>query len=167
MNDSLNAKMELRYYEKHVACILCAVLLVLSCISIPKVSFLPCESSNLSVHVVGAVQEKTILVPIGSTVDDVLQKIELFPKADLLEIDGNRRLMRDSTLVIPFDTGITLYVTGSVASPQVLVFETPATATEILSRVQPLATADYKRFKRKRVFKTGMVVEIPERKEGS
>jgi hypothetical protein len=155
----------LRPYERHVACILGALLLTLSYLSIPKgVAAHSVAPITVSVHIVGAVRETRLLVPLGSTVDDLLQQVELDAKADIVEVDGNRKFMKDDILVIPFKGLLTLYVKGCVLQPQVLVFDMPTNASKILSKAQLLETADCARFMRRRVFKTGMVVEIPEKK---
>jgi hypothetical protein len=112
----------LRPYERHVACILTAILLALSYISISRGVFTSIkECKKVSIHVVGAVNECTVLVPIGATADDVLQQVLLTSKADILEIDGNKKFFSDDTLVIPFEDKLTLYVTGSIEQPQVLL----------------------------------------------
>ncbi len=160
---SQNSNM-LRPYEKHVACLLSAILLSLGYVSVPKVCLKEAEHKQISIHVVGAVGDSRVLVPVGSTVDDVLQQVVLSHEADVLEIDGSKKLFMDGTLVVPFKGFLTLYVTGSVADPKVLVIESPTTASEILNRVKPLESADCARFKRRRAFKTGTVVEIPEKK---
>ena len=154
----------LRPYEKHVACLLSAILLSLGYVSVPKTCVKEAERKPISIHVVGAVGESRVQVPVGSTVDDVLQQVALSHEADMLEIDGNKKLLMDGILVVPFKGFITLYVTVSVTEPKVLVIEAPTTASEILKRVIPLESADCARFKRRRAFRTGMVVEIPEKK---
>jgi hypothetical protein len=133
-------------------------------VSVPKSAFSHFEVKQVSIHVVGAASECTLLVPSGASVDDILQQISLLPEADLLEIDGSRKIVSDITLVVPFIDVLTLYVTGAVRQPQVLLFPSPTSASAILQKIQLSENADRSRFMRRKVFRTGMVVVVPEKK---
>jgi hypothetical protein len=154
----------LKPYEKHIGCFIGAILISLAFFSGPKGKQGLCEKNEVSIHVVGAVEETDVKLPYGATVDDLLERIVILSSADLLEIDGNKKIMEDGTIVIPFDEGITLYVVGAVQHKKLLVLPKGCSSQAILDQLELMQEADRARFKRRRVFKTGMIIDIPFKK---
>lgn len=116
--------------------------------------------SMRTVHVVGAVQEQFLRVPYNTSVDEVLLQVTVDPGADMCEIDGSRKITKDEILVVPFIGKMTVYVTGAVKEPGVVVLEQEATPAALAQRIIFSEFADVKAFQRKKVLKNSSVIDI-------
>lgn len=152
----------LRAYERHVAVVLVSLMIGLGLLAthekIVDEESQPAE--KIMIHLVGAVTASDVFVPRGATVDEVLRVVSIDKAADLTEIDGTRRLMREETVVIPYTGRLTLFVNGAVVEPKTVVAEQGAKAQDILDQVQVREDADVKAFLRRKKFTTGTVVDV-------
>jgi ribosome-associated protein YbcJ (S4-like RNA binding protein) len=156
----------LRAYERHVAVILISILIAFSVfVSYEKTSEGRLDNEDpICAHVVGAVFECKILVPRGTTVEDVLKKVTFEKTADFSEIDSSRRMMRDEILVIPYVGKVTLFVTGAVEFPKIVVLNIGSGPKDVLAEIQVRDDADIKTFLRRKKLLSGSVVEIRTKK---
>lgn len=157
---------QLQPYERHVALLLCAILIGLG---LSAVVFRPTaqieESEQVQIHVVGAIEETKVFVARGSTVNDVLDRIHLQKNADVAELDGGRRLVDGETIVIPYAGKKTLYVIGAVTEPRVVVLGENTGMEELIASVPFTSEADVRSFRRRKVIKNGAVVKVLAKKE--
>jgi hypothetical protein len=164
MTDKVFAKKNLQPYERHAACFLIAVLLGLGITGmrnkeIPLANSVPV----IQVKVVGAVESTELILPLGSTVDDVIQRVHLLSDADISELNGMKKLRTSETLVIPFCGKKTFFVCGAVQEPKLVVLE-EVTAQKILDQIQVDDTANVKAFLRRRVFPNGSIIQVKPKK---
>jgi hypothetical protein len=166
MIDKGFSEKKLQPYERHVACILIAVLLGLGVSGMrskelcPEVTF-----PVIKVKVVGAVESEELVLPVGSTVDDAIQKVKLFQDADISELNGMKKLRASETLVIPFLGKKTFFVCGAVEQPKIVVLEEEVSAQKILDKIEVNEGANVKAFLRRRVFPNGSVVQVKPKKQ--
>lgn len=153
-------------YERHVASFLIALFFFLGLIS-SDTGKKTVEREMISVQVVGAVRSQVVRVPKGSTVDEVLALLDDLDQADFQEIDGMKRLIEDSIIVVPYRDRLTLFIRGAVLEERVVVVERGAQAEEILQHVEPLEDADLQRFLRRKTFINGSIVDIFQRKRSA
>lgn len=157
---------QLRPYERHVACMLSALLAGLGLLVTIEGRKLRTDVSDpMSVHVVGAAVESQIVLPQGSTLDDVLARLVLDENADCTALDGSRRLGDGETIVIPYVGMTTVYVTGAVTKQKVVVLDKNAKPREVLTSIQLRDDADVSSFLRRRVLRNGSVIEIKRKKQ--
>lgn len=152
---------QLRPYERHAACAIAALLTAIGLLASLENSRL-CASKGepISVHVVGAVRECELLLPQGSSLDDVISRVVLDEKADCSEFDGSRRIVNKETIVIPFSGATTVYVTGAVKEPKVVVLEKAAKPKDVLQLLDLTEDADLSQLSRRRVLRNGSVIDI-------
>ena len=155
----------LRSYERHVAVFILSILSVLGFLSYSQKSLSTYAPGEILVHVVGAVQETHVRIFSGCTVDDVLSHVSFLETASLIDVFGSKKIYADTILVIPYEQGTTVYITGSVKESKILILPANANALYILDHVDLKEQADIARFKRKRVFKNGSIIVIPEKKK--
>jgi hypothetical protein len=153
--------MQLRPYERHMACLLSGVLIGLSAVVLSDRRPMGADQGDeISLHVVGAVDEAYVHMRAGATLEDLLQTIHLHPDADTSELDGASRLVGRSTIVIPFADCITVYVTGAVEEEKVVMLPKDAEPKCILDRVTTLENADRASFLRRKRIKNGEIIKI-------
>jgi hypothetical protein len=150
----------LTYYERHIACVLISLLIFLGCQSCLSQKGNETTKEMVSISVVGAVKEQTLFRTPGVTVDSILQNIDVQEDADLLEVDGSRRIAENEILVIPYHGKLTVYVTGAVVEAKLVVAEKNATVADILDHVILADDADVKRVMRRRV-RNASVLTVP------
>ena len=157
----LGLKMHLQPYERHVSCLISGLLLGLSlvvfCDSRPLSNF---QGDEISVHVVGAVDETHLRVKAGATLGDLLEAVRLHPNADVSEFDGIRRLSDGEVIVIPYAGMTTVYVTGAVEEPKAVAVPNGAGPSIVLQAVKTRDDADRKSFLRRKKLKNGEVIKI-------
>lgn len=155
----------MRPYERHVACLLSGILAGLGLFAaIESHHQAASTQERIIVRVVGAVEAKDIAVPQGATVDDVLANSIVNERAAVSELDGSRRVSNGEILVVPYEGTTTLYVTGAVAEPTVVVLQKNAKPRELLQFIQLQADADEAGFLRRKVLKNGSIIEIKKKK---
>ncbi len=152
----------LRAYERHIAVMLIAIMLGMGLLSLRESGSGDAnnDGETVRVHVVGAAVEADIAIPRGTSVDEALKRVQVDRSADLTEVDGNRRIMREETLVIPYAGKVTLFVTGAVETPRLVALDGVATAAAIMAQVTLSENADRSGFLRRKKFTTGTVIEI-------
>jgi hypothetical protein len=162
MKQDIATEGTMRAYERHTAVILMSVLLAFSVfVSYEKPSQdKKYDEDTVRVHAVGAVSECELIVSRGTTVEEVIKKVTIEKTADLSEIDGTRRIFRDETLVIPYVDKVTLFVTGAVEVPKLVLLNAGASPKDVLAEVLVRADANVKSFLRRKKLLTGSVVEI-------
>jgi hypothetical protein len=152
-------------HERHIACLLIALLLGLAFSGLKQGDMTTQNACPLTVvKVVGAVDSVELTVPIGTTVDEVLERVLLDKEANIVEIDGMKKINTQTVLVIPFNGKKTFYVCGAVKRPTLVVLEGEASAQKILESIQVEETANIKAFLRRRVFPNGSVIEVKKSK---
>lgn len=152
---------QLRPYERHTACFLVALLVGIGVHVVIEQYHICTEPADpLSIHVVGAVQESHLLLPHGSTLDDVISRVALTTEADCNELDGSRHVVNGETVIIPHSGKTTVYVTGAVHEPKLVVLDNKAKPKEVLQSVDLQDDADVSAFMRRRSLKNGSVIEI-------
>ena len=161
-----NQTSQLRSYERHTACLLSGLLAGLGL-------FVVIQGRNISVgvgetirvHVVGAVRETDVMLPLGATLDDVLTRIELLDGAEPTNLDGQRRMNNGEIVVIPYGGTTTVYVTGAVKEAKVVVLDDMAKPKQVLECVDLQNDADISMFLRRRTVRNGSVIEIKKKKK--
>jgi len=161
--------MQLQPYERHMACLLSGLLIGLSLVVLcDHRPFHAPNCEEISVHVVGAVDETHVRVKSGSTLEDLLQSVHLHPDADVSELDGVRRLGDGDVLVVPHMDQMTVYVTGAVEEEKVVTVPKDSGPKSILQCVQTRNDADRTSFLRRKRVKNGEVIKIKtQRRAGS
>lgn len=154
-------------YERHVGSFICALFLFLGFVSYMNNRGESSQSEEISICLVGAVKPQTVRVLEGTTVDELLSKVICFDEADLQEINGMRRLMKESILVVPYRDFLTLFVRGAVVEERVVTLQRGATSEDILAHIEPLEGADIQRFLQKKRYTNGSVLEIFQRKRSA
>jgi hypothetical protein len=155
----------MRPYERHVACLLSGILAGLGLFAAIECHHQTTSTQErIIVHVVGAVEAKDVVVSQGATVDDVLANSIVNERADVSELDGSRRVSNGEILVVPYEGTTTLYVTGAVAEPTVVVLQKNAKPRELLQFIQLQADADEAGFLRRKILKNGSIIEIKKKK---
>jgi hypothetical protein len=156
----------LRPYERHVACILSGILAGLGLFAAIEGRHNGVNiGETMTIHVVGAVRKTEVTLSLGATLDDVLTCIELNEGAEISELDGSRRLINGEIVVIPYVGKTTLYVTGAVIEPKVVVLVKNAKPREVLEFVQLQNDADEAMFLRRRTLRNGSVIDIKKKKK--
>jgi hypothetical protein len=153
----------LKPYERHVACILSGLMAGLGIFAAMEGSR-EGTGDQITVHVVGAAKTSQIEIPAGATLDDALVHVGLSADADLSELDGTRRLTNGEILVVPYKNTTTLYVTGAVVEPKVVVLEKDAKPLQILNFIQPQEDADLSTLHRRKAIRNASVLEIKRKK---
>ena len=153
--------MKLQPYERHMACLISGLLIGLSLVVFCDHRSL-CETSgdDISIHVVGAVEEAHVCVRAGTTLEDLLQTVHVHPDADISELDGIRRLTDGEVIVVPHEGLITVYVTGAVEEPKVVTISMDGRPNDILQFVKFRDDADRKSFLRRKRVKNGEIIKI-------
>ena len=156
----------LRGYERQAACILAGLLAGLGLFAAIEGRYKYADAGEMmTVHVVGAVEKTELALPMGATVDDALSRIDINERAEVSELDGSRRLINGEILVIPYVGTTTVYVTGAVIEPLVVVLEKNAKPRDVLEHVQLQDDADKALFLRRRTVRNGTVIDIKKKKK--
>jgi hypothetical protein len=159
---------QLKAYERHVACMLAGLLAGLGLFAAIEGRHTTIDSGEMmTIHVVGAVKQTDVMVPVGATLDDVLVRIELNEGAECTELDGSRRVINGEIVVIPYVGTTTVYVTGAVLDPKVVVLEKNAHPRAVLEFVRLQNDADTAMFLRRKTLRSGSVVDIKKKKDRS
>ncbi len=154
-------------YERHVASFVCALFLFLGFVSYAGNGVDKSQIEEVAIRLVGAVEPQTVRVLKGSTVDELLTQARCLDQADLQEIDGMRRLMKDSILVVPYCDSLTLFVKGAVLEEKIVTLQRGAKSEDILTHVEPIEGADVQRFLQKKRYTNGSVIEMFQRKQSA
>lgn len=153
-------------YERHVACILIAILLGLGVAGIRLRKSSPEELQPLTrVKVIGAVESTELEVPLETTIDEILEQVQLSPDADLSEIDGLKKIGCAEVFVVPFRGKKTFFVTGAVQESKIVVLEGDVTARKILDSILVTEAANVSAFLRRRKFPNGSVIQVKNKRE--
>jgi hypothetical protein len=147
-------------YERHMACILASLLLGLGLYVVYTDRYEEQEVRPIVIHVVGAVRDELLSLPYGSTIDDVIRCATLDEKADAEALTGSKVVNDREIVVIPFRNRTTVYVTGAIAAPTVVVLNTADTIKDILPYVHLQEDADVSSFLRRKRVMNGSVIEI-------
>ena len=153
--------MHLQPYERHASCLISGILLGLGLVVFcDNRSLSDGSGDEISIHVVGAVDEAYLHVKAGATLGDLLEAVRLHPDADASELDGVRRLSDGEVIVIPHEGATTVYVTGAVEEAKVVVIPKETDPSAILQFVKTRDDADRKSFLRRKKVKNGEVIKI-------
>ena len=158
--------MQLQPYERHVACLLSGLLIGLSLVVLCDTRPLSdISGEKITVHIVGAVDEFHVQVSEGATVQDVIKLVQVHSDADTAELDGARRLTHGEVVVVPSKGQTSVYVTGAVEEPKVVVIPDNGGPKEVLQSVKLRKDADARSFLRRKRVKNGEVIEIKVKKQ--
>ena len=156
---------QLQPYERHMACLLSGLLIGLTLVVF--YDHRPTSSDHfeeISIFVVGAVDEAHVHARKGATVEDLFQSVHLHLDADTSELDGMRRLNDGEVVVIPKKGMTTVYVTGAVEESKVVIVPKETGPETILQCVCIRADADRASFLRRKKIKNGEVIRIRSKK---
>ena len=153
--------MGLQVYERHMACLISGLLLGLSLVVFYDNRLLSkVQGDEISVRIVGAVDETSLRISEGATLGDILETVHLHPDADLSELDGIRRVSDGEVVVIPHAGMTTVYVTGAVEESKTVCISKEAGPSAVLQFVKTRDDADRKSFLRRKKLKNGEVIKI-------
>jgi hypothetical protein len=157
---------QLKVYERHIACLLMAVLASLGFVGMDfSKSEMVDAKQRIEVVVVGAVKKTSVVVLQGASFGDVCEQAILSEDADVSNIDMTKKVTQNEVVVIPVRGKQTFFVQGAVVEPRVVFLDGDVSARVILSKVEVTDEADIKSFNRRRVFKNGSVIEIKRKKK--
>lgn len=121
------------------------------------------KSELISIQVVGAVKREVLLtLPFGSSIADIIAKVELTSEAARDKLIMRQVLKEKDIVVIPSKGVVTVYLQGAVVNQGVYQLPEGATYKELIHKPIFLDSADLRSLKRrKRLLKEGEVVVVP------
>lgn len=153
---------ELRTHEWLTIILFSFLLILVGTISYIKNPPAPIQiDHNVQVNVVGAVNTPTTLtVPAGTSIKEVLSKVELKPGADISKIKTTKKLYIDQKIHIP-SSDISINIQGAVSNPGLITVPKGTRFNQLNRHIKYSESADSDKMNKKRVIKDGETIKIP------
>jgi hypothetical protein len=117
---------------------------------------------SISIYLAGEVfEEKSIQVPYGATIADVIAFAKFTELADLDKMAHDALVSQNQVVIVPRKGYTSIFVKGAVNKNKVLIFKEGATFFDLQQKVQLHKDADIRALlRKKRALKDGETIEI-------